>query len=144
MYHHVLQEFAAFGWSGECKAGEILDSLEMGNDFERIALVYEEGLAFRGIEHLFCIFGNEGVEERIEAFVVSALCSEDSAEALCFLTSGSVMRGNLDETGSFREIEGSVTDFGEEEGVDIFIVLEIFQDAETFVLCGASEDKGLV
>ena len=55
-----------------------------------------------------------------------------------------LVRRDLNETCSFREIERSITNFGEEERVDVFVVLKIFKDTETFVLCCATENEGFV
>ena len=58
----------------------------MGDYFEGVALVDEEGLAFGGVVHFVGVFGDEGVEEGVEAFVVSAFGAEDATESLSFLT----------------------------------------------------------
>lgn len=44
------------------------------------------------------------------------------------------MGGDLDETGSFREVERCVTDLGEEDSVDLVVELEIGENLETFRL----------
>jgi hypothetical protein len=61
------------------------------DDFEGVALVDEEGLAFGGVVHFLRVFGDKGVEEGVETFVVSALGAEDPSESLGFLTTGSVV-----------------------------------------------------
>jgi hypothetical protein len=85
----------------------------MSDDFEGIALVNEEGLAFGGIVHLLGILRDERVKERIKTFIVSAFGSEDAAKTLRFLTPGSIMRGYLDKTSCFGQVERGVTNFGE-------------------------------
>src|SRR5436190_2160595 len=73
--HDVLKQFAAFGGSRKCKSWEILDALEVSNDFKCVALVDKESLAFGRIVHFLCIFGDEGVEEGIKTLVIPTLGS---------------------------------------------------------------------
>lgn len=57
---------------------DFVDTGEMGDYFEGVALVDEEGLAFGGVVHFVCVLGDEGVEEGVETFIVSALCTENA------------------------------------------------------------------
>jgi hypothetical protein len=63
----------------ESQIGHFVDSVEVRDDFEGVALVDEESLALGGVEHLVRVFGDERVEESIEAFVVTPLGSQDAA-----------------------------------------------------------------
>ena len=60
------------------EAGKVVESFEVRDDLERVALVDEELLTLSTVEHLLGVFGNEGVEERVETLVVTSLRTQDA------------------------------------------------------------------
>ncbi len=58
---------------------QIVEAVEVSDHFECVTLVDEELLAFSTVEHFLSVFGDEGVEEGIEAFVVSTLGSKNTS-----------------------------------------------------------------
>jgi hypothetical protein len=68
----------------------------VGDYFEGVALVDEEGLAFGGVVHFVGVFGDEGVEEGVEAFVVSAFGAEDATESLSLLATRTMIELAID------------------------------------------------
>lgn len=50
------------------------------------------------------------------------------------------MTRDLNETSRFGEVDGSVADFGEEDGIDDGVVLEVLEDAHALDLRGAAVD----
>jgi hypothetical protein len=50
---------------------------------------------------------------------------------------------DLDETGGLREVDGRVTDLGEEDGADGRVVLEAVENADALNLRGSAVDERL-
>lgn len=59
------------------KVWKAFQAVEMCDHFECVALVDEELLALRAIEHLLRVLRHKRIEERVEAFVVSPLRTQD-------------------------------------------------------------------
>ena len=74
-----------------------------------ISLVDQETLALPRVRHLKRVLWNQRVEEGVVRVRSSFLCPENAAESLSLLSSGSAMRGDLDEDIGFREIEWRIS-----------------------------------
>ncbi|KAG7141732.1 hypothetical protein HYQ46_007771 [Verticillium longisporum] len=133
---HLFQELSALGCRREGQVFRLLNVIERRNDLERVTLVNQEGLALRGVEHLGGILRHERVEKGVEAFVVPALRSQDTAETLRLLTSGTVVGRNLDKACGLGQVKRRVSNLGEEERVDLGVVLEVLQHLQSLCLAG--------
>jgi hypothetical protein len=122
----------------------LLLSHELRNDAKRIALVDEELLSLRRVEHLGRVLADEAVEEGIEALVVAALGAQNAPQALRLLAPRAKVARNLDQTRRLGQVDARVADLGEENRVDLRIVLEVLQNAHALRLRNAAVDVELV
>jgi hypothetical protein len=106
-------------------------------------LVNEELLPLGRVEHFGRVLRDERVEEGVEALVVPPLGAQNPAEPLSLLTTGAEVARDLDETGGLREVDGRVTDLGEEDGADGRVVLEAVENADALNLRGSAVDERL-
>lgn len=142
--HHICQQIRL---RTEIRVHQIrrrVHAFKARDDLERITLVNEELLTLGRVVHLLGVFADEGVEKRVESLVVSPLGTENPAETLGFLTTGSKVRGNLDEAGRFGEIDRGVSNFRQKESVHRGVMLEVLQHAESFLLGRSAVDKGFL
>mgnify|MGYP001419125950 CR=1 FL=1 len=65
-----------------------------------------------------------------------------SLETLGFLAARAVVRGDLDQAGGFGEVERGVADFGEEDGRDGVVHLEVGEDQLALALACVAVDVG--
>ena len=93
-------------------------------DLESIALVHQELLSLVREVHLLGIRGHQRVKVRIEIIQICIhLClgisfgPQNSAKSLCFLLSRAKMGGDLNDDIGRGKVDGGVTDFGHEDGV---------------------------
>lgn len=75
---HRLQQLDLLVLCPVHQVRQVLQAIQVGDDFEGVALVYQELLALGAVEHLLGIFRHQGVEERVEALVISALRTQDA------------------------------------------------------------------
>ena len=85
-----------------------------------VPLVDQVARAFPGVEHLTRIERDDRVEESVD-FVRphSFFWSQDSPQTLRLLTSRTEVRSNLNHDTRFREIDGNVAHFGDEDDITI-------------------------
>lgn len=118
--------------------GITVHALQIGDDLESVTLINQELLALGRVIHFLCIARHQRVEEGVEALIVTSLGSQNTAQTLSLLTSGTVMRGNLNQTSSFWQIDTGIANLGQENGTDCRIVLEVLQNTHTFLLTRAT------
>jgi hypothetical protein len=106
-------------------------------------LVNEELLPLGRVEHFGRVLRDERVKEGVEALVVPPLGAQNPAEPLSLLTTGAEVARDLDEAGGLREVDGRVTDLGEEDGADGRVVLEAVENADALNLRGSAVDERL-
>jgi len=102
------RDLLRYGWKDQVR--HRIEAMQLGDDFECVALVNEEALALGRVVHLLRVFRHKRVKERVEPFVVTSLGSEDTTQPLSFLTTRSEMGRNLDQTSGFGQVDRSVSD----------------------------------
>jgi hypothetical protein len=110
-------------------------------DFERIALIHKKCLSLCRIVHFLRVFRDERIEKGVEAFVVPAFGTEDTAESLGFLTTGAIVAAYLNEAGCFWKIDRCIADGREKDGLDVIVVSKIFENVHSFLLTRSAVDK---
>lgn len=120
-----------------------MKTVKFGDHFERVTLVNQESLPLRGIEHLLSIFGNKRIKKGVETLVISSLCPQNPTQSLSFLSSRTKMGRYLDQASSFRQVDRSITDLGEEDGVQLGVVLESRKNPQPFAFRRPAVNKRL-
>jgi len=86
----------------------------------------------------------EGVELRLGAGAgLAGFGAQDAAQALRLLAAGARVRGDLDQHVGLRDVQAVVAHLGQEDGVDVRVVLEGVQDAGALRVAGRAVDEGL-
>mmetsp|Transcript_22115 Transcript_22115/g.47725 ORF Transcript_22115/g.47725 Transcript_22115/m.47725 type:complete len:340 (-) Transcript_22115:1298-2317(-) len=108
---------------------------------ESVALINEELLPLRRVEHLLRVSRDEGVEKGVELAVGTRLWTKNAPKPLRFLPAGSKVRGDLDDYVRLGQVDGGVPNLRNEYGVDLVPHSELAEIIETFLLARRSVDE---
>ena len=121
------------------------------HDLEGVTLRNQELLSLVRIEHFAGVSRHQRVEERI---VVVQICShllfgvlfrpKNSSKALGFLHSATEVRRDLNDDIGSGQVYRGVSDFTDEDCIDVVILLEMEEDVTTLYLVCAAIDVRLL
>ena len=147
----------------------------MCDNLESVPLVNKELLAFCRVEHLLGVLWHKGIKEGIEALIITSLCTKNSpcrhlnlrdaqlkkkrrTKTLCFLTTRTKVRWNLNKTRCLRQIDWRIPNLfshkkwesrsktrqqahlRKENGVNVRMMLKVLQNTHAFNLRGCAMD----
>jgi hypothetical protein len=76
---HRLQQFNLFVSRPVHEVWQVLQFIKVCDNLESVALIDQELLPLRAVVHFLCIFRYKGIEEGVEALIISPFCTQDTA-----------------------------------------------------------------